>query len=99
MRSGLVKQFLLSAGCCFALRLLLLGHALALSLNGGLLRQSNAVLLGALFCFAAQAGKFCLLGVVLLPGSQRCLHGVHRRLFGPGGLSLEFLPSFAQLEC
>ncbi|MFJ7788980.1 hypothetical protein [Pseudomonas sp. NPDC096925] len=52
----MVKQFLLTAGCRFAFCLLLLGHALALGLDSGLLCRSNPVLLGALFSFAAQPG-------------------------------------------
>lgn len=71
LRSGLVKQFLLSAGCGFAFCLLLLGHSLALGLNRSLLCQPDAVLFGALFGFAAQPGQLGLLCVVLLPGRQR----------------------------
>jgi hypothetical protein len=70
LRSGLVKQFLFTTGCRFAFCLLLLGHALALDLDSGLLCRSNPVLLGALFSFAAQPGQLGLICVVFLPGRQ-----------------------------
>ncbi|MNT03218.1 hypothetical protein D3C72_1377400 [compost metagenome] len=98
LRSGLVKQFLLSAGCGFAFCLLLLRHALALGLNCGLLRQSNTVLLGALFCFSAQAGKFGLLGFELLALLERCPQSGQDLVLGVGRFCLEFLPVGAKLH-
>ena len=53
LRSGLVKQLLLAAGCGFVCCLLLLGHALPLQLDRRFLGCTNPVLLGALVCFAA----------------------------------------------
>lgn len=61
--SRLVKQFLLAAGRSFARRLLFLGNPLTLSLDGSLLSQPYAILLGALVCLATQAGQFGLLGL------------------------------------
>ncbi|MOA55911.1 hypothetical protein D3C78_1797990 [compost metagenome] len=60
------------------------------------MRQSNAVLLGALFCFAAQAGQFGLFGFVLL----FCRQGFAQRgkylIFSLASLGCELFPGFIQ---
>ncbi|XAG00854.1 hypothetical protein GKC70_14635 [Pseudomonas sp. REB1044] len=106
---SLVDQLLLATCRCIALGLLFPGDpcglvdlglfdALALGLHGLLLSQTNAVLFGALFGLALQAGQLGLLGFELLAFLECCPQGGQHLVFGAARFCLEFLPVRAELH-